>query len=234
MACARRSTVAVSAWALANRSDAWARATCKVRSAAWVAVWVSWAASVRALATFCSAVWLAVSTALNALTASRGNDACTSTRTTSIPRPAPPVFRAASPWLMPCTRSPRSRSRRSAAWLLAPTIDLQKMNWKFKAGFHEHTGISLQAHLPNHPPGGYTRVHQNTAQSCDRQRPPQASSARLSARRCALGAAHHCLARSACGAGAYGGIVCALGPQPVLSLYLAEGLAAARDGQLGL
>jgi predicted ATPase len=71
--------------------------------------------------------------------------------------------------------------RHEARALLAP-IDLQKMNWKFKAGFHEHTGISLQAHLPNHPTGGYTRVHQNTAQSCDRQRPPQASSARLSTR----------------------------------------------------
>jgi hypothetical protein len=32
------------------------------------------------------------------------------------------------------------------------------MNWKFKAGFHEHTGVSLQAHLPNNSRGGYTRV----------------------------------------------------------------------------
>ena len=25
------------------------------------------------------------------------------------------------------------------------SIDLQKMNWKFQAGFHEHTGVSLHA-----------------------------------------------------------------------------------------
>ena len=61
-------------------------------------------------------------------------------------------------------------------------IELQKMNGKFKAGFHEHTGVSLQAHMPNNPRGGYTRVRQDTAQSYDCQRPPQSSSARLSAR----------------------------------------------------
>src|SRR5712692_9424480 len=62
------------------------------------------------------------------------------------------------------------------------SIDLQKMNWKFRAGFHEHTGVSLKEHLPNNPIGGYTRVHQDTAQSRHRQRPPQPSAARLSAR----------------------------------------------------
>src|SRR5262249_4469364 len=61
-------------------------------------------------------------------------------------------------------------------------IDLQKMNWKFKAGFHEHTSVSLKAHMPNHPQGGYTRVHQDTAQSCDCQRPLRSSATRLSAR----------------------------------------------------
>src|SRR5262249_49097885 len=60
-------------------------------------------------------------------------------------------------------------------------IDLQKMNWKFQAGFHEHTGVSLQAHLPNNPRGGDTRVPQDTAQSCDCQRAAPPSAARLSA-----------------------------------------------------
>jgi hypothetical protein len=49
-------------------------------------------------------------------------------------------------------------------------IDLQKMNWKFQAGFHEHTGVSLPAYMLNNSQGGYTRVHQDTAQSCDCQR----------------------------------------------------------------
>ena len=48
--------------------------------------------------------------------------------------------------------------------------NLQKMNWKFRPGFHEHTGVSLKAHVPNNPRGGYTRVHQDTAQSRHRQR----------------------------------------------------------------
>src|SRR5437867_1569446 len=65
------------------------------------------------------------------------------------------------------------------AWL---AIDLQKMNWKFQAGFREHTGVSLKLSMPTNFPGGYTRVHQDTAQSYDCQRPPPASSARLSAR----------------------------------------------------
>src|SRR6266436_1593386 len=62
------------------------------------------------------------------------------------------------------------------------SIDLQKMNWKFRAGFQEHTGVSLKEHLPNNPRGEYTRVHQDTAQSRHRQRPPQPSAACLSAR----------------------------------------------------
>src|SRR5712691_3704328 len=61
-------------------------------------------------------------------------------------------------------------------------IDLQKMNWKLRAGFLEHTGVSLKEHLPNNPRGAYTRVHQDTAQSRHRQRPPQPSAACLSAR----------------------------------------------------
>ena len=61
-------------------------------------------------------------------------------------------------------------------------IDLQKMNWKFRTGFHEHTGVSLTAHLPNTLRGGYTRVHQDTAESYHRQRSVQPSAACLSAR----------------------------------------------------
>jgi hypothetical protein len=30
------------------------------------------------------------------------------------------------------------------------------MNWKCRTGFHEHTGVSLKAHMPNNSRGGYT------------------------------------------------------------------------------
>src|SRR5262249_15705553 len=89
----------------------------------------------------------------------------------------------------------------------ACAIDLQKMNWKFKAGFHEHTGVSLQARLPNTPRGGVTRVPQDTAQSCDCQRPPQASSVRLSAQCCAFSGADYSLDRPPCAPRARGGVV---------------------------
>src|SRR5262250_3976052 len=78
--------------------------------------------------------------------------------------------------------SKRSPRRNDPAFLQVSPIDLQKMNWKFQAGFHEHTGVSLQAHVPNNPRGGDTRVPQDTAQSYDCQRPSQSSPARLSAR----------------------------------------------------
>src|SRR5215467_13052635 len=71
------------------------------------------------------------------------------------------------------------------------SIDLQKINWKFRTGFSTHTGVSLKEHVPNNPRGGYPRGHQDTAESRDRQRPPPPSSACLLARRCAVGAAHH-------------------------------------------
>jgi nitrile hydratase len=61
-------------------------------------------------------------------------------------------------------------------------IDLQKMNQKFRTGLHEHTGVSLKERLPKNPREGYTRVHQDTAQSRDHQRPPPPSSASLSTR----------------------------------------------------
>jgi hypothetical protein len=45
------------------------------------------------------------------------------------------------------------------------------MNWKFRPGVYEQTGVSLKEPLPNNPIGGYTRGHQGTAQSHHRQRP---------------------------------------------------------------
>ena len=64
---------------------------------------------------------------------------------------------------------PRPEHVAAITWL-NESIDLQKMNWKFRASFQEHTGVSLKEHLPDHPIGGYTRVPQDTAQSCDCQR----------------------------------------------------------------
>src|SRR5205809_8088743 len=49
------------------------------------------------------------------------------------------------------------------------TIDLQKMNWKFRAGFHELTGVSPKRHCGHNCTGGYTREHQDTGQFCDYQ-----------------------------------------------------------------
>jgi hypothetical protein len=43
--------------------------------------------------------------------------------------------------------------------LLKETIDLQKRNWKFEAGFHEPMGVPLPVPLPNNSRGGYTRGH---------------------------------------------------------------------------
>src|SRR5713101_9344747 len=61
-------------------------------------------------------------------------------------------------------------------------IDVQKINWKFRIGLHEQTGVSLQERLPHNARGGDTREHQDTAQSRNRQRPLQPSAVRLSAR----------------------------------------------------
>jgi hypothetical protein len=41
-------------------------------------------------------------------------------------------------------------------------IDLQKMNWKFRTGVHEQTGVSLKEPLPDNPRGEYTGEHQDT------------------------------------------------------------------------
>jgi hypothetical protein len=41
-------------------------------------------------------------------------------------------------------------------------IDLQKMNWKFRPGVHEQTGISLKESLPDTPRGEYPREHEDT------------------------------------------------------------------------
>src|SRR4030095_9220632 len=61
-------------------------------------------------------------------------------------------------------------------------IDLQKMNWKMRAGLTEQTGVSLKERLANNARGEYTHAYQDTAESRNRQRPPQPSSARLSTR----------------------------------------------------
>lgn len=78
-------------------------------------------ASVRALATALSACWLAVSTALKAFTAGAGELDCTSTRVTWIPNPKP-VEANSTRRLICCTKSPRNRSRRSAAPLSVPIL----------------------------------------------------------------------------------------------------------------
>src|SRR5262249_48992254 len=49
-----------------------------------------------------------------------------------------------------------ARDPTQLATVLAPatestSIDLQKMNWKFRPGFHKDTGVSLIEHLPNNP-----------------------------------------------------------------------------------
>jgi hypothetical protein len=36
------------------------------------------------------------------------------------------------------------------------------MNWKFRTGVHEHTGVSLKEPLPDNPRGEDTREHQDT------------------------------------------------------------------------
>src|SRR6516165_10524178 len=42
-------------------------------------------------------------------------------------------------------------------------LSVQKMNWKFRTGAHEQTGVSLKEPLPDNPRGAYTREHQDTA-----------------------------------------------------------------------
>ena len=63
----------------------------------------------------------------------------------------------------------RLTTRLRQAKLRLSAIDLQKMNWKFRAGVHEHPGVCLKRHCGHHCPGGYTREYQNTAQCCDGQ-----------------------------------------------------------------
>src|SRR5713101_3704885 len=94
------------------------------------------------------------------------------------------------PWFVQRAKTAASQGDLVSVWLSThppplikiDAIDLQKMNWKFRTGFHEHTGVSLIAPLPNNPIGGYTRVHQDTAQSRHRQRSAPSSAARLAAR----------------------------------------------------
>jgi hypothetical protein len=46
--------------------------------------------------------------------------------------------------------------------LVTSSIDLQKMNWKFRTGVREQTGVSLKEPLPDNPRGEYPREHQDT------------------------------------------------------------------------
>jgi glucose-6-phosphate 1-dehydrogenase len=97
-------------------------------------------------------------------------------------------------------------------------IDLQKMNWEFRTGVHEHTGVSLKEPLPDNPRGEYTRVHQDTGQSRDGQSVASPAPRRLPTGRCPFGAAHQCATRSAHPDRLRDGALRALGAEPVLSL----------------
>ncbi len=43
------------------------------------------------------------------------------------------------------------------------SIEVQKMNWKFRAGVREHTGVCLERHGGHNCTGGYTCEYPNTA-----------------------------------------------------------------------
>jgi hypothetical protein len=59
------------------------------------------------------------------------------------------------------------------------TIDLQEINRKCRAGLHEKTGVSQHIFFDLFPLGGYTREHQDTVKSGNRQSPPYPFAARL-------------------------------------------------------
>jgi len=42
---------------------------------------------------------------------------------------------------------------------LNDSIDLQKMNWKMRAGLAAQTGVSLKERLANNSRGGYTHAY---------------------------------------------------------------------------
>ena len=98
------------------------------------------------------------------------------------------------------------------------TIDIQKMNWKFRAGVHEQTGVCLNRHCGHNGTGGYTRERQNTGQCCDCQSFTCEVATGLSQRRCAFGATDPGVDRPPGAPRTHGGPVRALGPQLLLSL----------------
>src|SRR4249920_3539535 len=98
------------------------------------------------------------------------------------------------------------------------TIDLQKMNWKFRTGVHEQTGVSLKEPLPDNRRGAYTREHQDTGKSRDGQSFANPAPRRLPTGRCPFGTAHQCATRSAHPDGLRTGALRALGAEPGLSL----------------
>src|SRR5262249_16343573 len=71
--------------------------------------------------------------------------------------------------------------RLSSSTITIETREPQKRNWACRAGFHEHTSVSLHVPIPNNARGGDTRVHEDTAQSRHCQRAPEPSVVGLTA-----------------------------------------------------
>src|SRR5215510_6776797 len=120
---------------------------------------------------------------------------------------------------LPCASTGEPQSADGAA------IDVQKMNWKFRIGVHEQTGVCLYTHVGHDGTGGYTHESQNTDQCYDCQSFIRQVATGLPQRRCAFGAADHGVDRPPGAPCAHGSAVRALGPQFLLSLRLAEDLS---------
>jgi hypothetical protein len=50
-----------------------------------------------------------------------------------------------------CAASSTTSKGKDSVWVIVSrtnfvTIDVQKINWKFRTSVHEHTGVSLQVH----------------------------------------------------------------------------------------
>src|SRR5262245_19530641 len=71
--------------------------------------------------------------------------------------------------------------RLSSSTITIEPREPQKRNWACRAGFHEHTSVSLHVPIPNNARGGDTRVHEDTAQSRHCQRAPEPSVVGLTA-----------------------------------------------------
>src|SRR5262245_24356736 len=113
-------------------------------------------------------------------------------------------------------------------------IDVQKINWEFRIGVDEQTGVCLQRHFGYNRTGGYTRESQHPGQCCDCQSVTHQVATGLAQRRCTFGTADHGVARPPGAPRVHDNAVRALGSQPFLSLRLAEGLSTARRGEFAL